>query len=82
MIAITTKYLAPTSTRGARIKATANKFSATVSYSYELNDDALHFEAVKELVSKHSLDWDISKMCFGGTDTGYVFCFPESTIGA
>ncbi len=80
MIAITTKYLAPTNTRGDRIKATAGKLSATVSYSYELYDEALHFEDVKELVSTHSLDWDISKMCFGGTETGYVFCLPESTI--
>jgi len=80
MISITTKYLAPTNTRGARIKATTRDWSATISYSYELNDVALHFEAVKELVIKHSLDWDISKMVYGGTNSGYVFCFPESII--
>jgi len=80
MIAITTKHLAPTNTRGARIKATAKGWSATISYRYELSDEALHFEAVKELVIKHSLDWDISKMVYGGTNSGYVFCFPESII--
>ena len=80
MISITTKYLSPTNTRGARIKATAGDWSATISYSYELNDVALHFEAVKELVIKHSLDWDISKMVYGGNNSGYVFCFPESII--
>mgnify|MGYP000884365584 CR=1 FL=1 len=80
MIAINTKYLSPTNTRGARIKATTGDWSATISYSYELHDVALHFEAVKELVIKHSLDWDISKMVYGGTNSGYVFCFPESII--
>jgi hypothetical protein len=80
MIAITTKYLAPTNFRGARIKATAGEWSATISYRYALSDEALHFEAVKELVIMHSLDWDISKMVYGGTDFGYVFCFPESII--
>jgi len=56
--------------------------SATVPYNHALSDEAVHFEAVKELVRKNSLDWDISEMVFGGTKDGYVFCFPESTIKA
>ena len=80
MKAIETKYLSATNTRGSRIKATAGGMSAIVSYDHSLSDVDVHFEAVKELVAKHSLEWDISKMCFGGTETGYAFCFPESTI--
>ena len=82
MKAIETKYLAATDTRGTRIKATVGKLTATVPYDYSLNEAAVAFEAVKELVRKHKLDWDISKMVYGGTDKGYTFCFPESTIEA
>jgi len=81
MIAIETKYIAPTNTRGSKIKAfTCNGHSASVSYYYAPSNEALHFEAVKALVKKYNLDWDISKMTYGGTKTGYVFCFPNSTI--
>jgi hypothetical protein len=82
MKAIETKYLPATNTRGARIKATAGNMSATVPYDYSLGDVELHFEAVKGLVSKHSLEWDISTMVYGGTDKGYTFCFPKSIIKA
>jgi len=82
MKAIETKYLAATNTRGSRIKATAGNMSATVPYDHALSDEAVHFEAVKELVKKKGLDWDISEMVFGGIRDGYVFCFPESTITA
>jgi hypothetical protein len=82
MKAIETKHLAATDTRGTRIKATVGKLTATVPYDYSLNEAAVAFEAVKELVRKHKLDWDISKMVYGGTDKGYTFCFPESTIEA
>lgn len=81
MIAIQTKYLGPTNTKGARIKAfTCNGHSATVDYDYALSDEKLHFEAVKALKEKCALDWDISEMTYGGTDQGYVFTFPQSTI--
>jgi hypothetical protein len=83
MIAIETKYLSPTNTRGSKIKAfTCNGHSAIVGYDHALSNEALHFEAVKALVSKYKLDWDISGMVYGGTKNGYVFCFPTSTIGA
>ena len=82
MKAIETKHLSATDTRGTRIKATVGKLTATVPYNYALSDAAVAFEAVKELVRKHKLDWDISKMVYGGTDKGYTFCFPESTIEA
>ena len=82
MKAIQTKYLAATNTLGTRIKATAGNMSATVPYDHALSHEAVFFEAVKELVKKNSLDWDISEMVFGGTKDGYVFCFPEATITA
>lgn len=81
MIAIQTKYLGPTDTKGARIKAfTCNGHSATIDYDYALNDEKLHFEAVKALVAKNKLRWNISKMTYGGTKNGFVFTFPQSTI--
>jgi len=82
MKAIETKYLQATNTRGESIKATAGGMSATVPYDYSLGDAELHFEAVKGLVKKHKLEWDISTMVYGGTDKGYTFCFPESIIEA
>jgi hypothetical protein len=83
MIAIETKYLSPTNTRGSKIKAfTCNGHSVTVSYDHALSNEAVHFEAVKELVKKYNLDWNISSMVYGGTKAGYVFCFPNSTIEA
>ena len=39
-----------------------------------------HFKAVKLLVSKCKLDWDISKMNYGGVKGGYVFTFPSSVV--
>ena len=80
MKSITTKYLPATNTRGARIKASSDGLSATVSYPFELSDQHAHFEAVKELVRKHSLNWNLEDMRFGATDTGYVFCFADSIV--
>lgn len=81
MIAIQTKFLAPTNTRGARIKAfTSSGFQAVISYPYASGNENSHFEAVKELVKKHNLDWNLSDMRFGGTEDGYVFCFDHSIV--
>ena len=81
MIAIQTKYLSPTNSRGARIKAfTDTGFSAVISYPYSKSYELAHFEAVKEMVSKHQLDWDLSEMRCGGTANGYVFCFNHSVV--
>lgn len=79
MIAIQTKYLGPTDTRGSRIKAwTSSGFSATISYPHELSHELCHFAAVQALVAKHNLDWDLTDMRFGGTERGYVFCFANA----
>jgi hypothetical protein len=85
MIAIHTKFIPPTNTKGARIKAyTSTGFTATVPYSYELSHEKCHFEAVKELVKKYKLHWPIDKMCYGDSadNRGYVFCFVDSIVEA
>jgi hypothetical protein len=81
MIAIQTKYLGPTNTRGARIKAwTDSGFSASISYPHEFSHELCHFQAVKALIAKHKLDWNLNEMRYGGTDDGYVFCFAHSIV--
>ena len=81
MIAIQTKYLAATDYKGARIKAmTDSGFNVTVPFNYSLSGEKVHFEAVKELVKKYKLKWDIKNMVYGGLKHGYVFCFADSTI--
>jgi len=83
MIAIHTKYIAPTNTKGARIKAyTHSRFSAVVSYPYATSSPMAHYEAVKALVKKYNLSWSIDAMCFGvsADGKGYTFCFNQSKI--
>lgn len=81
MIAIQTKYLGATNHRPSRIKAfTCNGHSCTISYDHVLSDEKLHFEAVKALVAKCNLDWNISKMNYGGIKGGYVFTFPSAIV--
>jgi hypothetical protein len=88
MIAIHTKYISPTNTRGSRIKAyTANwgsskGFSTTIPYDYSLSDVNLHFKAVKSLVEKHGLDWNLDDMRYGDSadGRGFSFCFNCSRV--
>ena len=81
MIAIQTKYLGPTNSRGSRIKAwTSSGFSVTISYPHEYSYETCHFQAVKALIEKHRLDWDLTAMRYGGIDNGYVFCFDNSIV--
>jgi hypothetical protein len=83
MVAIQTKYIGPTNSRGSRIKAwTDTGFSTTISYDYGLEDEARHFKAVKAMVESNGLDWDLKNMRCGGTKNGYVFCFSHSVVGA
>ena len=88
MQAIHTKYIGPTSSRGARIKAyTASRgsfkgFETTISYSHELTGEVCHFEAVKALVEKYKLNWNLESMRYGDSadGLGYCFCFDASII--
>jgi hypothetical protein len=84
MIAVHTKYLSPTNSRGARIKAyTASGFTATISYPHEFSHEECHFQAVKALVEKNKLEWDLGEMRHGDSadGKGYVFCFADSIVG-
>ena len=89
MIAIHTKYIRPTNTRGSRIKAYTTGygdlkgFTATISYPHEKSYELCHFEAVKALVEKNKLDWNLDNMRWGDAadGKGYVFCFDCSIVG-
>jgi hypothetical protein len=88
MIAIHTKYISPSNTRGARIKAyTADSgsrkgFSVTISYPHEHSYETCHFQAVRALIKKFDLDWDLSEMRYGDSadGKGYSFCFARSIV--
>jgi hypothetical protein len=84
MIAIHTKFMPATDTKGARIKAyTSTKWNATVPYPYEKSYEMAHFEAVKALIERNKLDWKLEDMRFGDSadGKGYVFCFADSIVG-
>lgn len=83
MKAIHTKYIAASHTKGSRIKAyTTDGLTATISYPHEYSYERCHFEAVKALVQKHKLAWDISDMRHGDSadGKGYTFCFGDSKV--
>lgn len=80
MVIIKTKCLSATNHNGTRIKASANGFNATIPYPHAESYENAHFEAVKALVVKHNLDWDISRMGYGSDDNGYYFTFNHSVM--
>lgn len=47
---IRTKYLGPTDTKGARIRATNGARSVTIPYPYEMNVEDAHMEAADKLM--------------------------------
>ena len=80
MVIIKTKVLPATNTRGTRIKASANGWAVTIPYPHHESYELAHYEAVKYLISVHSLDWDISKMGYGSDNEGYYFTFSSSIV--
>lgn len=90
MIAIHTKYIPATNSKGSRIKAYTARFGiikgfqATISYPHKYSYEVCHFQAVKALVEKHKLDWNLTDMRFGDSadGKGYTFCFDNSKVGA
>jgi hypothetical protein len=90
MIAIHTKYIGPTNTRGSRIKAytagfgDSKGFECTIPYPHHLSGVECHFEAVVALVQKHKLDWNLTDMRYGDSadGRGYSFCFDASKVEA
>lgn len=90
MIAIHTKYINPTNTRGARVKAytagygSIKGFTAFIPYPHELSGEQVHFAAVKALVAKHGLNWNLESMRYGDSadGKGFSFCFDHSKVDA
>jgi len=83
MQAIHTKYLPVSNVKGSRIKATSDGgLSVTISYPHEFSGHLVHFQAVKALVAKHKLTWNIDNMCYGGSSDGkgYTFVFCDSKV--
>lgn len=70
MQAIRTKYLGPTNTRGARIKATCEAGSLTISYLYHLSTNDMHRKAAFELMEK--LGWNPKVLHTGELHDCYV----------
>ncbi len=85
MIAIHTKFIPASNTKGARIKAyTTTKWQTTIPYPYEKSHELAHFEAVKALIESNFLDWNLEDMRYGDSadGKGYVFCFDASKVTA
>lgn len=88
MIAIHTKYIGATNTRGSRIKAytsghgSIKGFEVTIPYPHELSGEQVHFKAVKALVKKHNLAWNLENMRYGDSadGRGFSFCFDHSKV--
>lgn len=70
--AIVTKYLGPTNSRGARIKATAAAGSQTVYYDHSLNIEANHARSAKQLAMKFGWTGSYYQGGMPG-DSGYCF---------
>jgi hypothetical protein len=78
MVAIQTKYMGPTNSRGSRIKAfTENGQQVTISYDYALSGEKLHAKAAMALIEKAGWQNEYKKfgLVCGGTKNGYVFVF-------
>jgi hypothetical protein len=84
MIAIHTKYLSPTNSRGARIKAyTSDGRSVTIGYNYALDGVAVHHLAVIKFIQEHLRFVESnSPMCYGDSadGRGFSFCFEASKV--
>ena len=88
MMAIHTKFIGSTNTRGARIKAYAKGsmyvkgFYVTIPYPNKDNYVAAHFQAVLALVNKYALDVDTENMRYGDSadNRGFSFCFDSSKV--
>lgn len=74
MQAIVTKFLAPTSTRGARVKATADAGSRTVAWDHRCGIEDNHRSAALLLAAR--LGWDHGPLISGSLPgCGYAHVF-------
>lgn len=76
--AFITKYLSPTDTRGARIKATSELGNVTIPYDHSASMEGAHFQAAKALCRK--LKFWPCKLLQGSLKSGYAFVFPDSRM--
>jgi hypothetical protein len=74
MIAIRTKYLGPTDTRGARIRATGGGRSITRPYDYAANREERHAAVARALARKLGWRGDLIE---GSIADGYVYVFAD-----
>lgn len=76
MQAITVKFLAPTNTRGARLKAECNSGSIIVGYPYGVRASDVHRFAANALCEKFNWGWRSHRMVEGILKNGdSVFVF-------
>lgn len=73
MIAIQTKYISPTTTRPARIKAWAGRNEVTITYDHSSKNPDL--DAALELCKR--LGWT-GELIEGGIDGGNVYVFSSA----
>lgn len=82
MKAITVRYLGPTNTRGARLKASDRDGSSiTVSYDYGLSRDERHDSAALALCEKMGWTGKLSRGWLK-SEAVYVFISDQDTITA
>ena len=86
-MAIRTKFLGPTNSRGARIKATAmdtlsdeRPISITIPYDYGATTEARHREAAEALLPRVVNTPEDVRLIPGGCDRGYVFIPIHHTV--
>lgn len=82
MLAIMTAIIPASNTRPTRIKAyTCNGHRLVASRDDSLGDVERHLAVAQRLIReqlRHAPD--ASTMVYGGTEKGYVFCWPQSTV--
>ena len=75
MQALQTRYLSPTNSRGARIKAWSAAGSITIPYPHELSGQACHRKAAETLADKFGWNTPFYGAMLGGclANGDYVF---------
>lgn len=77
---IRTRYLGPTNTKGARIRATNGVRSVTIPYPYELDTEDAHMKAADKLIMilhEHDEERVEYAVARSTRDDGYVFYLME-----
>lgn len=78
MKAICTKYLGPTDTKGARIKAYTGEESLTLPLDHALSGAERHEKVVRALLEKYMPGCERIRLTYGEMPSGYVFTFALS----